>query len=98
MVARIIHLEAGQPGLDVVAVVEDETGQMNATIDARAVQTHGTRIQVGTCVILRSPPLFPVAAWDHHIVMHHRCITVLRTETDAPPPAPSPSPSQWSHT
>ena len=96
MVARIIHLEAGQPGLDVVAVVEDETGQMNATIDVRAVQQHGTRIQVGTCVILRSPPLFAVAAWDHHIVMHHRCITVLRTETDAPPPAPSLSPSQWS--
>jgi len=93
LAVRILELELGclNDGADLSCTVEDETGSMEGTVDARVLHEYGSRIQRGTCLVLCNPPIFPVAAWSHHLIIHLRSLALLRSPDDPPLEPPSSS-------
>ena len=103
LVVRLQELGCLEAGADLWCTVEDETGSMEATIHANVLHEYVGRIQVGTCMALFRPALFPVAAWCHNIIIHPSCLTLVRSPLDPPasappsttPPGSQEEPAEW---
>ena len=90
MVVRIEAIDhtAMREHTNVHCCVQDETGDLEATLHLDLVRTEGSRLRSGTCLILHKPALFSPSSWDHHLIIAPGCIVHIRTPDD-PQPEPS---------
>ena len=90
---RICEIVTSTEDGNMLCEVEDETGKLEATISAEVLREYSERVQVGTCLAVKQPPMpgglfFPICAWSHHLIVTMRGLVLLRGPHDPPPPPP----------